>query len=281
MDNSAQSKVKIRFKFKSGEEFEAEGSPEFIEKQRTDFLQLIGQEHPLRPRAHQPMAPEQGPLSSSFPTTEQTTPLPNTPPFNTEEPAFYRRHAGSDPSSVQQLSSASAYTPANPAAFASTGAEPAPTISQGISAAERAAWRAKHTPEGGISSSSKISSATPEENTLPEIRLWEDIVRVEDQLVLLRRKNRLLTAQTAAVVLLAAARVLLRQADGYSALALSKSLKKSGYGGRERLDRVLGAELKQGTVLCLGSKRARLYLLSDEGFAKAYVLAEKLKEQIF
>ena len=96
-------------------------------------------------------------------------------------------------------------------------------------------------------------------------------------MVFLRRKNRLLTSDTAALVLLAAAKVLLRLPDGYSALALSKSLKKSGYGG-ERLDRVLGGEMKTGTVRSVGTKRSRFYLLSDEGFAKAFILAGKLTQ---
>jgi hypothetical protein len=108
--------------------------------------------------------------------------------------------------------------------------------------------------------------------------LWEQIIRTDDKLVFLRRKSRQLSPDTAALVLLAAAKVLLGASDGYSALLLSKALKKSGYGG-ERLDRVLAGEMRQGTIRSDGTKRSRLYLLSDEGFARAYVLATKLADE--
>lgn len=267
----ADDKVKIRFKFRSGDEFEAEGSPQFIEKQRADFLQLISQERNTRTRRPAAAAspspapaeylrttplgniPDDAPAQAPFPTEagEQAQNIP--PSMHSVEPALYRRP-----------------TPSleKPGWTGSTKEHPIPTISQGISAAERAALHSTHA-GGGINSAAPALS--------PDVRLWEEIVRVEEQMVFLRRKNRLLTPELAAIVLLAAARVLLRLPDGYSALALSKSLKKSGYGG-ERLDRVLGGEMKIGTVRSVGSKRSRLYFLSDEGFAKAYVLAEKLAD---
>ena len=42
---------------------------------------------------------------------------------------------------------------------------------------------------------------------------------------------------------------------------------------------MLGPDLRQGTLRAEGSKRSRAYLLSDEGFARAYVLAGKLAEE--
>ena len=44
MSQETEQKVKIRFKFRSGEEFEAEGNPDFIERQRAQFLYLIGKQ---------------------------------------------------------------------------------------------------------------------------------------------------------------------------------------------------------------------------------------------
>ena len=41
MTDDLQNKVKIRFKFRSGEEFEAEGNPDFIEKQRISWYNKL------------------------------------------------------------------------------------------------------------------------------------------------------------------------------------------------------------------------------------------------
>ncbi|MBR3632430.1 MAG: hypothetical protein IKN49_05185 [Elusimicrobiaceae bacterium] len=237
MEQSSNDKVKIRFKFRSGEEFEAEGSPDFIDKQRSDFLQLIGKD---------------GRKTSRVPAVAASA----THLVETDPTISYT------PSVEESAGSGSAAWPHHwPTAEGGNQPTALPPINTTISAAERAAKRV----------------APSSTQSMPDVRLWEEIVRVEDNMVFLRRKNRLLTSDTAALVLLAAAKVLLGLPDGYSALALSKSLKKSGYGG-ERLDRVLGGEMKMGTVRSVGSKRSRLYLLSDEGFAKAYVLAGKLTQ---
>jgi len=254
MADDLQNKVKIRFKFRSGEEFEAEGNPDFIEKQRADFLQLIGKDrtHTQRSPTVTPSDFSQTSESSSSqpqpavsPSQTAVAPLPHT-----AEPAFYRRQE-----------SLGLPTP-NPTIY-KRPVSPAPRISRGISAAENA--------RANFQSATHLSDGQ-------ELSLWEQIVRTDDRLVYLRRKSRLLSPDTAALVLIAAAKVLLQASDGYSALLLSKSLKKSGYGG-ERLDRVLGGVMKKGLVRSDGTKRSRLYLLSDEGFARAYVLLGKLAEE--
>ena len=108
--------------------------------------------------------------------------------------------------------------------------------------------------------------------------IWEKLFKTEDGALVLRRKSRLLTPQTAALVLIAAARML-RKENEYSALHLSKSLRKSGY-GEGRLDRLLLAEIRAGSLQSVGSKRGRAYKLSAEGFARAIVLAEKIAEDL-
>lgn len=229
MTENQQNKVKIRLKLRSGEEFEAEGSPDFIEKQRAEFLQLIGKPAKNHETAWtEASAPK--PLRRSAPR------LPSVRPFAQPQTADF-----------------------------STTPYSAPSITQsGFSAAEQASLR-------GENALPRASQSTESAH----IALWEQIIKTDDGLVLLRRKSRLLTPETAAIVLIAAAKELLRESNGYSALALSKSLTKSGYGGG-RLDRVLAAEMRQGTVKAVGSKRSRAYLLSDEGFARGFVLAEKL-----
>lgn len=223
MSLEAENKVKIRIKLRSGEEFEAEGSPEFIEKQRADFLNLIGKQEGRNSRVR--------PISAELHTTAPTLPS-------------------------QQHYTPSEILPTAPAAF-------------------RRGQGTLSTEQGTLFTNPQ---ETPKQSDLSEkLRLWEELCKTEDDLVILRRKSRLLGAETAALLLIAAAKALLGANEGFGALSLSKALAKSGYGGN-RLDRVLAGEIKRGTIKSFGSKRSRSYSLTDEGFAKAFVLAGKVLE---
>lgn len=193
MDKDTTNTLKIRVKFPGGAEFEAEGSQEFIEQQRTWFLSQLGKKDaaptPARPVARPVIQP--APVPTPAPTTNTATPAPIRP--------------------------------------------------------------------------------------LPDKGLWERLLKTEGNLIYPRRKHRQLTPQTAALLLIAGAKTLLNATNGYSALDLSKSLKLAGY-EEGRLDRLLSAEMRDGTLKTAGSKRARTYILSDEGFARAFVLAEKLDQ---
>lgn len=202
MENTENEKLKIRFKFSSGEEFEAEGPREFIEQQRAFFLSLTGR----KPQV----------IHNAPPTPRQRPTYPLNPPANT---------------------------------FA-----PAPTQAQ--------------TPP----------PAVPPQPAAPLATLWERLFKQEDGVLVFRRKSRLLTAPTAALVLLAAAKIL-RKEDEFSALHLSKALRKSGY-AEGRLDRLLLSEMRAGSLTSVGSKRGRAYKLSGEGFARAAVLAEKIAQDL-
>ena len=223
-------KVKIRLKLRSGEEFEAEGSPDFIEKQRAEFLQLIG---------------------------KQGKNISGTDWVAAPAPRAYPRKPGLKPAEPQNVVQPLTQPQTEPNPYPATGITP-----PGVAAAEHI----RPTPPFPTATNSAEKANTA---------LWEQIIRVDDGLVILRRKSRLLSAETAALLLIASAKVLLNEQNGYSALSLSKSLAKSGYGGG-RLDRVLTAEMRQGTIQASGSKRSRAYLLSNEGFARAYVLANKI-----
>ncbi len=243
MPDNNEKNVKIRFKFRSGEEFEAEGSPEFIESQRAQFLQLIGKEGRS---AAAPRSSATRPQTRPFSALEARSTTPSAadfPPLESAATAPFPR-----------IQPASAPFPAQ--------TDPAPADPEQL-LLQPAALRSK-----------SHAAAQPSAEAQ---RLWEFIVKVDDGHVYLRRKSRLITPETAALLLLAAAKVLLQE-NSYSALALAKSLAKSGYGGG-RLDRLLGPDLRQGTLRAEGSKRSRAYLLSDEGFARAYVLAGKLAEE--
>lgn len=199
MPEDAEKTLKIRFRFPGGEEFEAEGTLEFIEKQRNYFLDLIGKQ-PKKSTAPAPAAAK----------------IPNIAP-------------------------AALFTPAPQAAPVSP-------------------------------------ATTPVQEAFPAKRLWETLLKEEGGEVILRRKMRL-EPQEAALLLLAGARVLLNQAE-CKALSLSQMLQKSGFTNAGRLDRLLQQEANNGYVQSEGIKRGRVYRLTNAGFARAFVLAEKLAGEL-
>ena len=238
MSFETENKVKIRIKLRSGEEFEAEGSPDFIEKQRADFLELIGKEG-----------------GKGFTKSKQMRPLtavPQPPLFTPTEVTEGPQFAGTLPQ-----------TPTTLRRHQQALATPRPT--QAFSTSEPD-YLSDSTLNGGHSATAS-----------PHQRLWEELCKTEDDMVILRRKSRLLAPETAALLLIAGAKELLEAENGFSALNLSKSLAKSGYGAN-RLDRVLAGEIKRGSIKSYGSKRSRSYSLTDEGFARAFVLAGKVIE---
>ena len=104
--------------------------------------------------------------------------------------------------------------------------------------------------------------------------IWEQIGEFKSGLVFLKRKSQELGATEAALIIMAAAKMLAKLPE-CSALQLSKSLKKSGY-FQGRLDRIIGSELKNGFVASAGTKRSRAYSITQKGLARAFTLAQKL-----
>jgi len=107
--------------------------------------------------------------------------------------------------------------------------------------------------------------------------IWDKIAESKGGLVFLKYKSPELGAQEAALMLVAAAKMLAKL-PGCSALELSKSLKKSGY-FQGRLDRIIGNEVKNGFLSAIGTKRSRAYSITPKGLARAFTLAEKLSSQ--
>ncbi len=114
------------------------------------------------------------------------------------------------------------------------------------------------------------SAATTE--NLSVSKLWEQLLKREGDWLILRRKSHL-SAQEAALLILAGAKNLLAQ-PAYRAILLAKSLKLSGF-ETARLDRLLTEEIKASYIIASGSKRGRDYSLTPTGYTKAFVLAKK------
>ena len=237
MTDESEKNLKIRFRFPGGEEFEAEGSREFIEQQRNYFLALIGK-GATAPVSAMP-APRKRP---TYPLTDgvRSAPIqPRTVPATKPTQAFTEPHTP-QPAPIPPLS-------AIPPAMRSSNTTP--NMPQNRGNAE----------------------------IMAPVRLWEQLLKEDGEIVVLRRKMRLSAAE-AASLLVAGARVLLKKPT-YSALNLSQSMRKSGF-DEGRLDRILTPEIRNGHLESAGAKRSRTYRLTNEGFAKAFVLAEKLAREL-
>lgn len=89
MINDMEKNQKIRFKFANGEEFEAEGSPDFVEKQRDYFLALVKKE---------PLSSFARPVADP---SARTIPQEDTSVSGTLTPRMYATAPGSYASEIQ------------------------------------------------------------------------------------------------------------------------------------------------------------------------------------
>ncbi len=224
-----------------GEEFEAQGPQEFIERERARFLQLI----------------KQGTLTAATPnfpgqTANQANNAPGFPGGQANPTPAFPGQANPTSTFPGQANPTSALPgQANPIATNVPVFDSARVITPGFPSVSQ-----PHTTPGQ-----------------PQLRLWEHLFK-EDGTTLLLRQRAKLPAPDLALLLLAGARILL-QKEHYSALDLAHSFKACG-GKEGRLDRMLAPELQAGRIQAAGAKRSRTYHITAEGFARAYALAEKL-----
>ncbi len=113
---------------------------------------------------------------------------------------------------------------------------------------------------------------TPKE--ADESPIWEALAEAKNGLTILKNKHPQLKAGEAALLILAAERQLNKTAD-FSAITLSKAVKASGY-VPERLDRLLTKAIKEGLIKASGTKRNRVYHITDRGLERAWLNARKL-----
>ncbi|TBR24823.1 hypothetical protein EPO15_03305 [bacterium] len=120
------------------------------------------------------------------------------------------------------------------------------------------------------------SAASPESAPEP---VWETLIETKGPVLQLRTKLPGEGAEReACLILLAAARGILRQAKPTSA-QLARWLRASGY-PIGRVDRVIQDAVSQGEILASGTRRARRYELSGPGLAKGWRLAHRLAAHI-
>lgn len=273
--DNPNTKIKLRFKLKSGEEFEAEGSLQIVLKQKEDFLRLIANKY--RPSYESADEPKPFPWyqNEAAPTGEEA-------PHQTFVAAA---GAGGPPQTpnphIYDDGETQTATPAN-----------APLQTQNPFAIKARPLRMK---EGGITvnppqpsraednlakSPFALSSLSPAFKTADKT-LWDKIAYCDGDDIIIRRKSKTLKPSGAALIILACAK-LMKNVQELTSLELSKCMKLSGYlKNNERLDRALSAEIKQAAITYDGTKRNRTYRLTHSGMAKAYATAERALNAAF
>ena len=240
-NNAANQKVKLRLRLKSGEEFEAEGSLPFVLAQKDEFLNQNAP-HLNKTRAL-PQQPEGE--GENTPNTILTT----------------KNNSFSAPSNTQLLPETPRVTPTEYNLHV-------PAIRRRQIESER------QISADATDATAGTTSTNDGQNWQIDEKIWSKIAYLDGTDILLRRKVRDLKPGIAALITLAAAKML-AGITKMSALELSKSLKMSGYlKPTERLDRIIAPEIKAGTLFFEGSKRRREYMISQTGTAKAYTSAE-------
>jgi hypothetical protein len=103
---------------------------------------------------------------------------------------------------------------------------------------------------------------------------WAALTEPRNGLLTLKNKHHELKAGDAALLLLAAIR-LINKEESVTAITLSKAIKSSGYIPK-RLDRLLTKAGREGLVGASGTKRNRAYQITDKGLERAWLEARKL-----
>ena len=228
--------LKIRFRLPNGEEFEAQGPLEFIERERNYFLTLLRN---LQTR-------QNNAAGQPRPTSASTIPVQPFPIGQLQQPGTQTDGIPAFPAAAQPFAAGRPLAPGTPGGANNFG-------------------------------TFQPSEADFHAANLGELRLWERLFKEDGSTLILRQKAKLPAAEMA-LLILAGARVLFKN-PAYPALELARSLKACGINGG-RLDRLLLPEIQSGRLIGAGTKRSRTYRLTEEGFAKAFVLAEKLIRQI-
>lgn len=269
---------KLRIKLKTGEEFEAEGSLDFIERQKEAFLKII--KTSLYTETVQNISCEQKTIPTN---TEDYYPHKETEVFNSSE---INREDKQGEKTLPQTERRENLTPKeNPQKYSpKTDIWGVPKISAAqvyVQDEDNPADKYRPAYFGKIpkiKTYERKKPAKPAEAPIPrpEGSVWERIAYPEGEYIIIRRKDKSLTAANAALIILGAAKIF-RNASKMSALELSKSLKLSGYmKENERLDRILAPEIRDSRLVYEGSKRNRDYMITQSGTAKAYTAAERV-----
>ncbi|MBI5743557.1 MAG: hypothetical protein HY952_03315 [Elusimicrobia bacterium] len=126
----------------------------------------------------------------------------------------------------------------------------------------------------GLSAAGQAGEAAKHHEEQAGEPAWDTLAEAKGGLLILRNKHQSLKAGDAALMILAAEK-LLNKTSSVGAIALSKAIKASGY-APERIDRLLAKANREGLLKASGTKRNRAYQITDRGLERAWLEARKL-----
>ena len=294
MDEKDNQIFRLRLKLKNGEEFEAEGSLEFVNEQKNEFLKLSDSPKQADNQSFGIKRIPQQEIEQTYINQKDLTSrngnyehaqgeiLPKTAQNGIS--AFYQNGKGQSPqtnldgnTNAAPSESPSDNPSENPSETYRTVNKPFPPLYRQEPAEDFARYNPSYftrMPARRLPKKSKQPDELPIPK--PQQSVWQRIAYIDEEHIIIRRKDRSITPSSAALIILGAAQML-KNTPKLSALELSRSLKLSGYlKENERLDRILAAEIKAGNLVYEGSKRNRGYMLTQSGTAKAYTSAERV-----
>ncbi len=272
MEEQKNKTLRLRFKLKTGEEFEAEGDIDFITLQKQEFLNITNSyKAKLNPIQQNTKQGDQDLQAGQDLSQAKQDFIQNNdaPILNPAEGVKEQRHFDEKfvPSYLKQ-----------PQTRASANLYGQSLTSQPHTQAslynEQLGPKTLHNKpiaqSGGL-----IPKGLQKAVLLPNQEVWDKIALYNGSDIILREKNKNINTAAAALIILGAAKVL-RDIPSMTALELAKCLKLSGYlKGGERLDRAIAAEVKEASLLFEGAKRNRSYIITQKGLAKAFTTAER------
>lgn len=236
-------KMKIRIKLPDGSEFEAEGPASFVLEERKRFMEMFCSDNPAC-RA-EPASPSVRPISG---------------PSHAEEPdSHFEPQPESAEITVSGAVSESAVVPP----------------------ADKTSHQANKTVNNNINHIDNVNYRQEEKLPFPpQNTIWHEITKrgKNGDLVLCYKPVTLQAAD--AVLILLAAEYKVNGTRSLPALAVSKMIKYSGY-HHARLDRLLAGHIRSGLIRYEGTKRNRLYSITEKGFQEAALLASGIFPEDF
>jgi hypothetical protein len=131
-------------------------------------------------------------------------------------------------------------------------------------------------------SEASLSKEENLEKILTRKKSIEKLIDIQNNIPYIKIRVPDLDIQLATLILLTAYKDLYNE-DSVSAITLSKSLKLSGYIPK-RIDRALTGLIKEKKIISIGTKRKRIYKITDKGLTTSSIkihnlTAEKPKQQ--
>ena len=251
--------MKIRIKMPNGAEFEAEGSETFIMSERAKFLEVFAPGQPKTEHGNEAKMPAKTEDSSSFCSKDGKV----------QSSGHAIPDDASSPGTSEKDNKGNAEQPDSSSLFVFDGIEKGSNTD--------IINKLNNNINNNINNN-YIDNDRDLPNLAAGNNIWQNITKKgKCGYFVIPSKPDKLTAQDAVLILLAAEKALKNNLS-LPALSISKMVKESGF-HHERLDRLLAYFIRSGLVRFEGTKRNRLYSITEQGFQQAALLVHSLFSQ--